>query len=70
MIASKAELLQSFEGTDNEKLASFCGVEVKTTEDQTILSMEYYWDKLMQKFKVKPDEIENSPLKTKIKQSK
>ena len=69
MTASKAELLRAFEGTDNGKLTSFCGVEVKTTDDHTSLSMEYYWDKLMQKFKVQPDEIENSPLKTKIKRS-
>ncbi len=33
MTASKAELLRAFEGTDNGKLTSFCGVEVKTTED-------------------------------------
>ena len=33
------------------------------------LSMEYYWKKLMRKFDVKNEEIENSPLKTKIKRS-
>jgi hypothetical protein len=31
--------------------------------------MEYYWDKLMKKFDVNPDEVESSPLKTKIKRS-
>ena len=31
--------------------------------------MEYYWDKLMRKFDIKEDEIENSPIKTKILRS-
>jgi hypothetical protein len=31
--------------------------------------MEYYWDKLMRKFHVQPDETENAPLKTKVKRS-
>ena len=69
MNAAKAELLAVFEGTDNGNLSSFCGVEVKQSEDQTSLCMEYYWKKLMKKFDVKPDEIENAPLKTKIKRS-
>jgi hypothetical protein len=69
MNAAKSELLAVFEGTDNGNLASFCGVEVKRTENQISLSMEYYWDKLMKKFDVKEDEIENAPLKTKIKRS-
>jgi hypothetical protein len=69
MIAAKAELLQAFEGTDNGKLSSFCGVEVRSSEGQISLSMEYYWNKLMTKFNVKDDEIENSPLKTKILRS-
>jgi hypothetical protein len=66
MNAAKAELLHAFEGTDNEDLTSFCGVEVRSNEQMTSLSMEYYWDKLMKKFNVRDDEIENSPLKTKI----
>jgi hypothetical protein len=66
MNAAKAELLQAFEGTDNGDLTSFCGVEVRKNEQVTSLSMEYYWDKLMKKFNVRDDEIENSPLKTKI----
>ena len=69
MNSAKAELLQAFEGTDNGTLTSFCGVEVKINEDQISLSMEYYWDKLMQKFGVEHNEVENSPLKTKIKRS-
>ncbi len=69
MNSAKAELLEAFEGTDNGNLTSFCGVEVKTSEDHISLSMEYYWDKLMQKIGVKHDEVENSPLKTKIKRS-
>ncbi len=66
MNAAKAELLAVFEGTDNGNLTSFCGVEVKQSEDQIGQCMEYYWKKLMNKFDVKPDEIENAPLKTKI----
>ena len=69
MVDAKAELLQAFAGTDNGKLSSFCGVEIRTNERQVSLSMEYYWDKLMRKFNVQEDEIENSPLKTKIKRS-
>jgi hypothetical protein len=69
MTAAKAELLQAFEGTDNGKLSSFCGVEVRSSEGQISLSMEYYWNKLMTKFNVKDDDIENSPLKTKISRS-
>jgi hypothetical protein len=69
MNAAKDELLAVFEGTDNGDLSSFCGVEVKQSEGQTSLCMEYYWKKLMTKFDVKPDEIENAPLKTKIKRS-
>jgi transposase InsO family protein len=69
MIAAKAELLQAFEGTDNGKLSSFCGVEVRTSENQVSLSMEYYWNKLMTKFNVKENEVENAPLKSKILRS-
>jgi hypothetical protein len=69
MNSAKASLLQAFEGTDNGILTSFCGVKVKSDEGQVSLSMEYYWDKLMRKFHVQPDEIESSPLKTKIKRS-
>jgi hypothetical protein len=69
MNAAKAELLDVFEGTDNGNLSSFCGVEVKQSENQISLCMEYYWKKLMKKFNVKPDEIENAPLTTKIKRS-
>ena len=66
---AKAELLQVFEGTDNGNLKSFCGVEVNVNDNQISLSMEYYWKKLMTKFNIEPDDIENSPLKTKIKRS-
>jgi hypothetical protein len=69
MTEAKAELLRAFEGTDNGKLSSFCGVEIRTSEHCVSLSMEYYWKKLMRKFDVKNDEIENSPQKTKIKRS-
>ena len=66
---AKAELLKAFQGTDNGNLTSFCGVEIRVDEHTTSLSMEYYWDKLMRKFNVQSDEIESSPLKTKIKRS-
>jgi hypothetical protein len=69
MNSAKATLLQAFEGTDNGILSSFCGVEIISEEGKVSLSMEYYWDKLMRKFYVQPDEVENSPLKTKIKRS-
>jgi hypothetical protein len=69
MNSAKTALLQAFEGTDNGILTSFCGVEVRSDEGKVSLSMEYYWDKLMRKFDVQPDEIEISPLKTKIKRS-
>jgi hypothetical protein len=69
MNLAKATLLQAFEGTDNGNLTSFCGVQIKSEEGQISLSMEYYWNKLMRKFHVQPEEIESSPLKTKIKRS-
>jgi hypothetical protein len=69
MNSAKTELLQAFEGTDNGNLTSFCGVEIKSSDDQISLSMQYYWDKLMQKFGVQHEEVENSPLKTKILRS-
>jgi hypothetical protein len=66
---AKSELLKAFQGTDNGNLTSFCGVEIRVDEHKTSLSMEYYWDKLMRKFDVKENEVESSPLKTKIKRS-
>ncbi len=42
---------------------------MRTNDNQTSLSMEYYWNKLMRKFNVQDKEIENSPIKTKIKRS-
>ncbi len=69
MNTAKRELLEVFEGTDNGNLSSFCGVEVKRSEGRISLCMAYYWKKLMTKFEVKEDEIENAPIKTKIKRS-
>jgi hypothetical protein len=66
---AKAELLQAFDGTDNGSLKSFCGVEIKMSENRISPSMEYYWNKLMKKFAVKNEDVESSPLKTKIKRS-
>jgi hypothetical protein len=69
MNAAKADLLLAFDGTDNGNLTSFCGVEIKVTDNQISLSMEYYWQKLMEKFKVPENEVEDSPIKTKILRS-
>jgi hypothetical protein len=69
MNEAKKELLGVFDGTDNGNLTSFCGVEVRISEDKICLSMEYYWNKLMKKFKVNANEIEDSPVKTKVKRS-
>ena len=69
MNAAKSELLTAFEGTDNGLLTSFCGVEIKVTQNQISLSMEYYWNKLMDKFNVSAHETEDAPLKTKILRS-
>ncbi len=35
---------------------------IKRSENQISLCMEYYWKKLMKKFGVKSDEIENAPI--------
>jgi hypothetical protein len=69
MNGAKADLLQAFDGTDNGNLTSFCGVEIKVTDNQISLSMEYYWKKLMEKFNVPENEVEDSPIKTKILRS-
>ena len=69
MNSAKAELLTAFEGTDNGNLSSFCGVEVKSNPNGISLSIEYYWDKLMKKFEIEQNEIEESPIKTKVKRS-
>ena len=69
MNEAKSQLLEAFDGTDNGNLKSFCGVEIKTTENQISLSMEYYWRKLMDKFSVPQNETEDSPLKSKILRS-
>jgi hypothetical protein len=69
MNEAKSELLTAFEGTDNGNLTSFCGVEIRVTSNQISLSMEYYWNKLMDKFNVSAAETEDAPLKTKILRS-
>jgi hypothetical protein len=69
MNAAKADLLKAFDGTDNGNLTSFCGVEIKITDNQISLSMEYYWKKLMEKFNVPENEVKDSPIKTKILRS-
>ena len=39
------------------------------SEGKICLSMEYYWNKLMKKFKMNENETEDSPIKTKLKRS-
>jgi hypothetical protein len=62
-------VLKAFDGTDNGNLASFCGVEIKVKGNQVSLSMKYYWNKLMAKFNVPENQVEDSPIKTKILRS-
>jgi hypothetical protein len=69
MNSAKAELLNVFDGTDNGQLKSFCGIEINIKDGKISLSMEYYWNKLMKKFNVAANEIEDSPIKTKVKRS-
>jgi hypothetical protein len=69
MNSAKAELFKVFDGTDNGELKSFCGVKVNIKDEKNNLSMEYYWNKLMKKFNVAANEIEDSPIKTEVKRS-
>ncbi len=69
MNSAKKELLEVSDVTDNGNLTSFCGVEIRISEGKLCLSMEYYWNKLMKKFKMNENETEDSPIKTKLKRS-
>jgi hypothetical protein len=66
---TKKQLLQAFDGVDQGDLTSFCGVEVDVQKDSISLSMGYYWDKLMQKFNIGPNDVEDSPIRSKVRRS-
>jgi hypothetical protein len=61
--------LNAFDGVDQGDLTSFCGVEIKTTPESVELSIDYYWDKLLQKFDIGETDIQDTPIKTKVVRS-
>jgi hypothetical protein len=65
----KSTLLNAFDGVDQGDLTSFCGVEIKTTPESVELSMDYYWDKLLQKFDICETDVQDTPIKTKVVRS-
>jgi hypothetical protein len=65
----KIQLLQAFEGVDQGELTSFCGVEIKSTQASMELSMDYYWEKLLKKFNITENDLQDTPLKAKILRS-
>jgi hypothetical protein len=66
MQKEKEILLNAFEGVDQGNLSSFCGVEVAINKEGIVLSMAYYWKKLMLRFGIAEDEKEDRPIKVKI----
>jgi hypothetical protein len=64
---TKKQLLQAFDGVDQGNLTSFCGVEVDVQETSISLSMGYYWNKLMQKFNIGPNDVEDTPIRAKVR---
>jgi hypothetical protein len=66
MLKEKRTLLQAFEGVDQGNLSSFCGVEVEIKENGIKLSMEYYWQKIMQRFGIANEAKEDKPIKAKV----
>jgi transposase InsO family protein len=66
MMKEKKLLLHAFEGIDQGKLSSFCGVEIAINDKGIELSMNYYWLKLMKRFGIGADEKENRPIKIKV----
>ena len=65
----KKQLLKAFDGIDQGDLTSFCGVEIDIKPESITLSMDYYWDKLMKKFNVGPNDLEDSPIRSKVRRS-
>ena len=66
MLKEKRTLLEAFEGVDQGNLSSFCGVEVEINENGIKLSMEYYWQKIMQRFGIANEAKEDKPIKAKV----
>jgi hypothetical protein len=66
MQKEKQILLTAFEGVDQGNLSSFCGVEVEMNEGSIVLSMAYYWKRIMKKFGISENEKEDKPIKTKV----
>jgi hypothetical protein len=66
MLQEKEKLLSAFEGVDQGTLRSFCGVEIDISASGIFLSMNYYWTKVMERFKISKDQKADKPLKTKI----
>ena len=62
----KQILLNAFEGIDQGDLLSFCGVEIAISDDRIVLSMEYYWKRIMKKFGILEKDKEEKPIKTKV----
>ncbi len=56
MQKEKQILLTAFEGVDQGNLSSFCGVEVEMNEGSIVLSMAYYWKRIMKKFGISENE--------------
>jgi hypothetical protein len=67
--STKKQLLQAFDGVDQGDLTSFCGVEIDIQKDSISLSMNYYWKKLMQKFGIGPTDVEDTPIRSKVRRS-
>jgi hypothetical protein len=65
----KKQLLKAFDGVDQGDLTSFCGVEIDIKPESITLSMDYYWDKLMKKFNVGLNDLEDSPIRSKVRRS-
>ncbi len=61
---TKKQLLQAFDGVDQGDLTSFCGVEIDIQTESISLSIGYYWKRLMQKFNVGPQDVEDSPIRS------
>ena len=66
MQKEKLILLTAFEGVDQGNLTSFCGVEVDISDEKIVLSMEYYWKRIMKRFGISEHDKQDKPIKTKV----
>jgi hypothetical protein len=62
----KQILSNVFEGIDQGDLSSFCGVEIAISDDRIVLSMEYYWKRIMKKIGILEKDKEEKPIETKV----